>query len=211
MKTNRDEILMAALRLFGERGFDAVSTSMIAGELGITKGALYRHFANKQAIFDGIVEKMVALDAQRARADRVPEKVLAEDGESYPQTGPEDLLQFQLHQFAFWTGDPFAVAFRRMVTLEQFKSPAMSRLYQEVIAGGPVQYSADILQAAMDAGKLKPEAKALGACALALSLFAPMQLAIQLADGGADPGELTRELEALGKEFLTRWVKTPNP
>ena len=32
-----------------------------------------------------------------------------------------------------------------------------------------------------------------------------------LADGGADPGELIRELEALGKEFLTRWVKTPNP
>jgi len=207
VKTNRDEILMTAVRLFGERGFDAVSTSMIAGELGITKGALYRHFENKQAIFDGIVAKMTALDAQRAQCDRVPEKPLAEDGESYPKTQLSDLLQFQLHQFAFWTGDPFAVAFRRMVTLEQYKSPGMMQLYQQIIAGGPVQYSADIIQAAMDAGKLKPEAKSLGAHALAFSLFAPMQLAIQLADGGESTEKLVKELEALGREFLKRWSR----
>ena len=46
LKTTKEEILRVSVRLFAERGFDAVSTSMIAGELGITKGALYRHFKN---------------------------------------------------------------------------------------------------------------------------------------------------------------------
>ncbi len=44
MKTNKEEIMLIALKMFAERGFEAVSTSMIASELGITKGALYRHY-----------------------------------------------------------------------------------------------------------------------------------------------------------------------
>ena len=58
MKTTKEQILITALNMFAERGFDAVSTSMIAGELGITKGALYRHFQNKQEIFDSIIQRM---------------------------------------------------------------------------------------------------------------------------------------------------------
>lgn len=72
MKTTKEEIVDTAVRLFAKRGYDAVSTSMIAAELGITKGALYRHFQNKQEIFDSIIEKMFALDEQRAKEDTVP-------------------------------------------------------------------------------------------------------------------------------------------
>lgn len=47
MKTTKETIIKVSLQLFAERGFDAVSTSMIANQLGITKGALYRHFESK--------------------------------------------------------------------------------------------------------------------------------------------------------------------
>ena len=40
MKTTKETIIKVSLQLFAERGFDAVSTSMIANQLGITKGAL---------------------------------------------------------------------------------------------------------------------------------------------------------------------------
>lgn len=36
MKTTKEDILLASLKLFAERGFEAVSTSMIASEIGIT-------------------------------------------------------------------------------------------------------------------------------------------------------------------------------
>ncbi len=42
---------MAALRLFAVNGYEAVSVSQIAGELGITKGALYKHYKKKKEIF----------------------------------------------------------------------------------------------------------------------------------------------------------------
>ena len=46
MAETKEKILMTALRLFARDGYEAVSVSMIAGELGITKGALYKHYKN---------------------------------------------------------------------------------------------------------------------------------------------------------------------
>ncbi|TQW73777.1 TetR/AcrR family transcriptional regulator, partial [Clostridioides difficile] len=42
-----------------------VSVSMIAEALGMTKGALYKHYKNKQDIFDCIVERMYQIDNKR--------------------------------------------------------------------------------------------------------------------------------------------------
>ena len=46
MSDTKEKILITALHLFAKNGYEAVSVSMIAGKLGITKGALYRHFKN---------------------------------------------------------------------------------------------------------------------------------------------------------------------
>ena len=47
-----------ALHLFARDGYEAVSVSQIAGELDMTKGALYRHYKSKRDIFDCIVQRM---------------------------------------------------------------------------------------------------------------------------------------------------------
>ena len=58
MNQTKEKIMQTALRLFARDGYEAVPVSAIAGELGMTKGALYKHYANKRAIFDSIVERM---------------------------------------------------------------------------------------------------------------------------------------------------------
>ena len=55
MIDTKEKILMTSLHLFARDGYEAVSVSMIAKELGITKGALYKHYKNKRDIFDSIV------------------------------------------------------------------------------------------------------------------------------------------------------------
>lgn len=206
MKTTREEIVSVSLKLFAERGFDAVSTSMIAEQLGITKGALYRHFENKQGIFDAIWNRMVELDAERANEDSVPEKRYEEDAESYEKTDAHDLCTFVNNQFAFWTENEFARDFRRLITLEQFKSPEMTKLYQDVICAGPVAYTEDLMAEMIRAGKLNEQAKALGAGNLAILLFAPLSLTIQMADGGMEHEVLKQRLCEITKEFEERWV-----
>ena len=54
MGNTKEEILTVALHLFARDGYEAVSVSRIAGELGMTKGALYRHYQNKRDIFEHI-------------------------------------------------------------------------------------------------------------------------------------------------------------
>ena len=46
----KEKILNKSLELFSQKGFDAVSVSMISEGLGISKGALYKHYESKRAI-----------------------------------------------------------------------------------------------------------------------------------------------------------------
>lgn len=45
------EIVAAVLALACERGPDAITTQAIADRIGVTQGAIFRHFADKQAIW----------------------------------------------------------------------------------------------------------------------------------------------------------------
>jgi len=54
----KEEILDAAERLFGTKGFDNTSTNDILEEVGIARGTLYYHFKSKEEILDGVIRRM---------------------------------------------------------------------------------------------------------------------------------------------------------
>ena len=53
------QILDAALELFGEQGYRAVSTNAIAARAGISPGSLYQFFPNKEAIAEALSMRLV--------------------------------------------------------------------------------------------------------------------------------------------------------
>ena len=61
MTNTKEKILIIALRLFAIHGYEAVSVSQIAGELGMTKGALYKHYKNKRDISTVSLNMFVSL------------------------------------------------------------------------------------------------------------------------------------------------------
>lgn len=50
------ELLEAGKKEFLERGFQGASMRSIAASLGVTTGALYRYYTDKEAMFDALVE-----------------------------------------------------------------------------------------------------------------------------------------------------------
>ena len=52
----REEIIDAALLILGEHGVDGMTMARIAEAVGITPGALYRHFDSRNAILAAVVE-----------------------------------------------------------------------------------------------------------------------------------------------------------
>ena len=57
----REEILATALRLFAEKGYNATSMRDLAGAVGLTEGALYKHFAGKQELFEASIERVIGM------------------------------------------------------------------------------------------------------------------------------------------------------
>jgi AcrR family transcriptional regulator len=55
----RKEILEAAQRLVYTRGYEQMSIQDILDELHISKGAFYHYFDSKQALLDGLVDRMM--------------------------------------------------------------------------------------------------------------------------------------------------------
>lgn len=54
----KNEILDAAEKLFGAKGFDHTSTNDILNEIGIARGTLYYHFKSKEDILDAMIERI---------------------------------------------------------------------------------------------------------------------------------------------------------
>ena len=61
----RSALVAAGRRLFAEHGFAGVGTEAITAEAAVSRGALYHHFADKTALFAGVLEAVEAEVAQR--------------------------------------------------------------------------------------------------------------------------------------------------
>lgn len=198
MADTKEAILTAALTLFAANGYEAVSVSQIAGRLGITKGALYRHYQNKRDIFDHILSRMEDMDLQQAKKFDLPEKAPEEDSSAYARASVQRLAEFSKAQFRYWTENEFASLFRRMLTLEQFRSREMQALYQNYLVSGPVRYVEEILRCN---GFSAPGERA-------AAFFGTMFLCFSLYDSAEDKQLVTEKtmktLDWLAREILEK-------
>lgn len=60
----RSALIEAARRLFTEKGYAATGTPEVVEQAGVTRGALYHHFKDKQDVFQAVVEAEAAQIAQ---------------------------------------------------------------------------------------------------------------------------------------------------
>ena len=146
MGNRKEEILIVALHLFARDGYEAVSVSQIAGELDMTKGALYRHYKSKRDIFDSIVKRMEQQDGEQASDYDMPEDEKESMPEEYKDVSLDDFVEYSKSMFEYWTEDDFASSFRKMLTIEQFRSEEMQNLYQQYLVSGPAEYVKDLFQ-----------------------------------------------------------------
>jgi len=192
----KERILETALELFAQSGYLGTSMSDIAARLGITKAALYKHYAGKQKILDRIVQRMNELDAARAAAYEMPGAAPEGFAQAYLNTPLDRIRAYSTAQFDHWTREPFSANFRKMLTLEQYRDARLAQLYQVNLASGPVKYMAAIFRPLTDSDET--------AMQLALDFYGPMYLLYSVYDGAADQSAVAPMLEAHIDRFIAK-------
>ena len=131
MEDTKQRILKKSLELFSAKGYDAVSVGEIAKAVGIKAPSLYNHFPSKQAIFDAIVESTAAhYEKDTGRIDIHVQNV-KQDCPTFSHISEQALADKVRQIFLYSLHDKQISQFRRMMTLEQFRSPELAALFSE--------------------------------------------------------------------------------
>ncbi len=192
-ETTKQRIVTEAVKLFSKDGYEAVTVEQIAAAVGIKAPSLYKHYKGKRDIFESILERMNQMDYERAKAYEMPEGTMSEMAEKYAQTPLEKIKIYSEAQFLHWTEDEFSSAFRRMLTIEQFRSDDMSKLYQQYLGAGPTEYMADLFTQMTE-----DESNGMQ---LALEFYSPMFLLYSMYDASADSDEKKKITDMLRKHI----------
>jgi AcrR family transcriptional regulator len=151
--SKRRQILDGARKLFLDLGFDGASMGEIARAAGVSKGTLYVYFADKNRLFEAIVEEEV-LDQQKVAFNFDPKRDVATTLREFGQAYIELLCR---------PGGGSAI--RTVMAIAERMPEVGSRFYSNVVAHTIARLAA-YLDARITAGDLEIED-----CKLAASQF----------------------------------------
>lgn len=206
MMDTRQRILREALRLFSQRGYDAVSVEQIAEAVGIKAPSLYKHYKGKQDIFDAVFAETARRYDAFTDSISVHLGNTAEDLDTLRCLNAEDLVRKVRSLVAYSLHDDFISQFRRMMTIEQFRSPQLSALYSERYVAQIQRYHTGLFTRMISLGVLRDEDPQL----LALIYDAPILLMLGECDRHPEmEEEAMRQLEAHVRLFYRTYRRNP--
>jgi AcrR family transcriptional regulator len=137
-----EQIIKAALEVFGECGLANARLQDIAERAGVSKGTIYLYFPNKEELFREMIRQTAVAAIERAEKADVP------------GTPTTQLLAFMRGYWAF-VRSPAFITIYRLVLGELHQFPDLARFYaHEVVARGQ-KLMAGIISRGIDAGEFR--------------------------------------------------------
>ena len=184
----KQRILDEALTLFSEKGYANVFVNDIAEKVGIKAPSLYKHYKNKQAIFDAIIDEMSQRFEQQAHTLSINGTDPNADAEIYKNMDEDHLVKLGKDLFTYYLHDSYTKRFRKMLTLEQFKDKELAKVYSEQYFDKPLTYQGMLLGLLVAQGFLATDDVPI----MTVHFYAPIYMLLTVCDR-----EPEREKEAL--------------
>lgn len=153
----KQKILLESLRLFSQRGYDAVGVEQIATAVGIKAPSLYKHYRSKQDIFDAIFEETARRYEAFTDTISVHVQNSEQDAKMFEEITADDLVAKVRSLIDYSLHDEYVSMFRRMMTIEQFRSPELSELYSQRYVNQIHDYHSGLFTKMIAAGVLVEE------------------------------------------------------
>jgi AcrR family transcriptional regulator len=177
-------LITAARRLWGERGYAEVGTPEIAEAAGVTRGAMYHQYADKAALFRAVIE---AMDVE------IIERLQASVAATEPKS-PADTMHAMADAWLEIAGEPEV----RQLMLLDAPSVIGWAEYREMSQRNSLDAAEELLQAAIEAGQLRPQPLR----PLAIVLLGAMDEAAMYLAGAEDPARARDEVRAVIRDLI---------
>ncbi len=139
------EILDAAARVFGERGFAAARLDDVAAEAGVTKGTIYLYYKSKQELLKAVVRHFI-IDQVSGR-----ERDIAES-----DAPTADILRNIFSSFGFLKAQAPQPVLAKLIIAEAQNFPDLARFYVEEVLVRSRQQIRGLLERGIIRGEFRP-------------------------------------------------------
>ena len=189
-KDTRDRILGMALDQFSQNGYDGTNIRALTESLGLVKSAMYRHFESKEAIWNALLDELVAYYETRfGSAEHLPPVPDSREG----------LVKLTMALADFTIHDEKVVKTRKLLTIEQFRDERARDLATKHFLTGLTDMFTPLFAGMMDKGLLRRDDPAM----LAFAYTAPISALIHLCDREPErTAAALARIEAFSRHFI---------
>lgn len=188
----KERILAAALEMFSQKGYAGTNIRELSASLGLVKSGVYKHYESKEAIWNALLDQMIAYYGARfGSAEQLPPAPDSLEG----------LVDMTMQMVNFTVHDERIVMTRKMLAIEQFRDERAKALATRHFLTGLTQMFSHVFAGMMDKGLLRQDDPEM----LAFAYTAPISALIHLCD--REP-ERTEEALAQVEAFSRHFIKT---
>ena len=186
----KERILEAALGMFSKNGYAGTNIRELSASLGLVKSGVYKHYESKEAIWNALLDEMIAYYGEHFGSPEhlppVPDSL-------------EDLVTMTMRMVDFTVHDEKVIMTRKVLTLEQFRDERARELATKHFLTGLTDIFTRIFTGMMDKGLLRKDDPAM----LAFAYTTPISALIHLCDREPEKTEdAIRQVEAFSRHFI---------
>ena len=186
----KERILAAALEMFSQNGYAGTNIRELSASLGLVKSGVYKHFESKEAIWNALLDEMIAYYGEHfGSSEHLPPVPDSQEG----------LVTMTMQMVNFTVHDERIIMTRKVLTLEQFRDGRARELATKHFLTGLTEIFTHIFAGMMDKGSLRRDDPAM----LAFAYTTPISALIHLCDREPDKKEeAMAQVEAFSRHFI---------
>ena len=188
----KERILAAALEMFSHNGYAGTNIRELSASLGLVKSGVYKHYESKEAIWNALLDEMIAYYGEHfGSAEHLP---------PVPNS-LEELVDMTMRMVNFTVHDERIIMTRKVLTLEQYRDVRARELATKHFLTGLTDMFTQVFTGMMEKGLLRKDDPRM----LAFAYTAPISALIHLCD--REP-EKTEEAMAQVEAFIQHFFST---
>ena len=189
----KERILDAALEMFSQNGYAGTNIRELSASLGLVKSGVYKHYESKEAIWNALLDRMIAYYGEHfgsvEHLPPVPDSL-------------EDFVSMTMRMVNLTIHDEQIVKTRKVLTLEQYRDERARDLATKHFLTGLTEMFTRIFAGMMDKGLIRRDDPAM----LAFAYTTPISALIHLCDREPEKTEdAIRKIEAFSRHFIATY------